>query len=1127
MVTRANVSASGAGTARRGFALVIVLLIGFIATAVAATMLATTMATAVSTGHSGAAEQARSLALFGIERANAYVFPFEKLTGDYDGLLDPGLVGAVPAGAGTAQCGTLPPTCAQGGNRECNLPLYTDGSAITYAGKRYMRVAVGGGAYLTRFDDDSDDLINDDVCNSAGRSCLNDLWFDQTGNSCTTGNKCREGPSDLASKSTCGASTAFDNPFRDRNRAVVATVIGIWPGDNPDTAAHRVVYRQTFTMQSPPAVFGIESENNLTIDGASKLFMCSGIASVGVYGSISGASTNGCYCGPARAEVATSLPQCDVNDVVDSTCTNLSECVFGVAQQQRHLRAEPDAACSEDDINEGILDQCRVAQVMIPKAPNDTTAYRLREHGVTAAHTAASTTPDASGSARSEFAFDLRTPCNFWVGTHKGGNLPPWDRGTVSSVSDDTTVTFVSPRGTWPNGVMGLTGTPLRLRIISGAGTGQSRGIVVNGPLSQGIPTEVWTGKPSTGSVLPDFSTLGTPTTSSVSTTGFGLSPPSGSGPISYRFRGILQVPDTGSFQFKTVSDDGSKLFINGALVVDNDGSHGPQTRTGTITLAKGYHAIEVQYFNGAGAGTLGVFWSGPGLVGEVPIDHPRLFYSPAGSSSTVLVESAFSPAPDTSSVYEIYSDPADAALTNAIHLAVYAWDANATLDDGRTCNAIADQNPKAALPVPDITSRTDAAFRDSGFEACWVPITVGRNQPAATLKHSDGSNVLSTSVFNRKLVCRADTWGANEVGADCRWRPNSGNRALIPDNFRAAEPVVGLPLRLTGTAPYTLPDWSQCAVTYPRQNMAKGVPRPVSCRTTPTCTKDADCGSGDTCASGRCSRGAGICNGSTVAMSWDPWNETYFFTDAVLCPNGVCPPGVAGSTVASTGTTPKNNSRTVGAAVVGSYFFGNNLSVGQPHTFGFGWPINVMNNSSSRLVRTNFDIRRFLRATIVVDGNLSLSPSVSPAGCTPSSTASCGLGDFWLAPGVQSGSWPFRTNLADAERRRASSRYPSIIAGGTVTLGPRVRRVAGSIWSGGTTTWRSVSWAGNPSGANVAYVGDSVVLDGELHSRGTVSFTGGGRFYWNYRNLLKSADDGSLAELDYVTPPLRAPSGE
>jgi hypothetical protein len=164
--------------------------------------------------------------------------------------------------------------------------------------------------------------------------------------------------------------------------------------------------------------------------------------------------------------------------------------------------------------------------------------------------------------------------------------------------------------------------------------------------------------------------------------------------------------------------------------------------------------------------------------------------------------------------------------------------------------------------------------------------------------------------------------------------------------------------------------------------------------------------------------------------MSWDPWHETYFFTDAVFCPGGGCPVGTGNSGIPSSGTAPKNNSRSVSAVVVGSYFFGNDLFVGQPHTFGNGWPINLALNTRNNMVRTNFNINRFPRATSVVDGNLDISPG--------------GTGDFWFAPGVRSGSWPNRTTITDAERRRASSRYPSIIAGGKVTLGARVRRVAG-----------------------------------------------------------------------------------
>lgn len=52
---------------------------------------------------------------------------------------------------------------------------------------------------------------------------------------------------------------------------------------------------------------------------------------------------------------------------------------------------------------------------------------------------------------------------------------------------------------------------------------------------------------------------------------------------------------------FSTESDDGSGLYVDGKLVVDNDlaGTHGPETKTGTITLGPGVHNFLVKYFNG------------------------------------------------------------------------------------------------------------------------------------------------------------------------------------------------------------------------------------------------------------------------------------------------------------------------------------------------------------------------------------------------------------------------------------------------------------------------------------------------------------------------------------------------
>ncbi len=64
-------------------------------------------------------------------------------------------------------------------------------------------------------------------------------------------------------------------------------------------------------------------------------------------------------------------------------------------------------------------------------------------------------------------------------------------------------------------------------------------------------------------------------------------------------FRGKLAIDTPGTYMFELLSDDGSKLFINGKLVVDNDGVHGIQNRNSHITLTTGFHPVEIHYFQG------------------------------------------------------------------------------------------------------------------------------------------------------------------------------------------------------------------------------------------------------------------------------------------------------------------------------------------------------------------------------------------------------------------------------------------------------------------------------------------------------------------------------------------------
>ena len=94
------------------------------------------------------------------------------------------------------------------------------------------------------------------------------------------------------------------------------------------------------------------------------------------------------------------------------------------------------------------------------------------------------------------------------------------------------------------------------------------------------------------------------------------------------RFTGFVEVPADGLYTFSTKSDDGSRLFIGGRLLVSNDGLHGAREASGLVRLAKGKHAIRVEFFEHEGQELIEVFYEGPG-VDKQAIPPTALFCQP------------------------------------------------------------------------------------------------------------------------------------------------------------------------------------------------------------------------------------------------------------------------------------------------------------------------------------------------------------------------------------------------------------------------------------------------------------------------------------------------------------------
>lgn len=114
---------------------------------------------------------------------------------------------------------------------------------------------------------------------------------------------------------------------------------------------------------------------------------------------------------------------------------------------------------------------------------------------------------------------------------------------------------------------------------------------------------------------LPDFSTLKPETTGDVPSKAFDISLADREDAFGLVFEGVLNVPADGEYRFSLDSDDGSRLTIDGQMIVEHDGIHGtgkPQRRQ--IVLTKGQKPIRLEYFQQNYGKGLIVSWAGPGF---------------------------------------------------------------------------------------------------------------------------------------------------------------------------------------------------------------------------------------------------------------------------------------------------------------------------------------------------------------------------------------------------------------------------------------------------------------------------------------------------------------------------------
>jgi len=140
--------------------------------------------------------------------------------------------------------------------------------------------------------------------------------------------------------------------------------------------------------------------------------------------------------------------------------------------------------------------------------------------------------------------------------------------------------------------------------------------------LLMGLPYKYYTFT-GTWNNLPNFTTL-TPVSTGVMPN-IALTPRTQNDNFAFLWEGNINIPVTGTYYFRTNSDDGSRLWLgplngstspysfSGTPIVNNDGLHGTQDRTSVaLSLTAGVYPIAIAFYEQGGGESMTVRWRTP-----------------------------------------------------------------------------------------------------------------------------------------------------------------------------------------------------------------------------------------------------------------------------------------------------------------------------------------------------------------------------------------------------------------------------------------------------------------------------------------------------------------------------------
>jgi len=142
-----------------------------------------------------------------------------------------------------------------------------------------------------------------------------------------------------------------------------------------------------------------------------------------------------------------------------------------------------------------------------------------------------------------------------------------------------------------------------------------------SGSITQSLRYEFYDVVPS-GNTVDNIPTTGATGTGSVTSIDvdalFAAETPGDGNTFSIRYTGFITISTNETYTFFTNSDDGSKLFIDGNEIVDNDGNHAAVEESGTVALTVGTYPITILFYEDAGGEELTVSYSSSSITKTV-----------------------------------------------------------------------------------------------------------------------------------------------------------------------------------------------------------------------------------------------------------------------------------------------------------------------------------------------------------------------------------------------------------------------------------------------------------------------------------------------------------------------------